>query len=303
MAITVWVKNVRGLANKVDPSRIGYDPEKGVKHLSEAYNVDYDITGNVSRRLGFEATDITETCHSCFFGGTSCLCVIGGNLCLLSGDMTYKIIRNVNGDRYMSYAQVGDSIIYMNGSEKGIVKNGLSWDYEKPDEVRYPDVDRVFSDPPIGTIVRSFSGRIYIAEGDTLWYSEPFGPNLFRKATGYVKVPGRIVMIAPVMAGLFVSTEFKIYFLAGSNPKEFTQQVVAHYPAIEGTDVEVDGIALLSGEISPLPVQMFTTRNGICVATYEGKLINLTFDTLDYPNAVRGTAIYTGSKYIVSLEA
>jgi len=52
-----------------------------------------------------------------------------------------------------------------------------------------------------------------------------------------------------------------------------------------------------------MPMQMFTTANGICVGLADGRLMNLTFETLDYPKAVRGSAVYTGSKYIVSLEA
>ena len=303
MATTVWVKSVHGLANKFDPARIAFDPKAGISYVSEAYNVDFDITGNISRRLGFESTDITGSCHSFFFGGNYCVFVVGDALSLLGEDMTSRALRAVTVDKFMSYTQIGDSVLYMNGSEKGVVKDGISWDYEKPAETRYPDGDRVYSDPPIGSIVRAYSGRVYIAEGNTLWYSEPFGPNLFRKATGYIKMPGRIVMIAPVLSGMFVSTEFKIYFLTGTNPKEFIQHTLTQYPAIEGTDVEVDGISLKGGEISPFPCQMFTTREGICVRTSEGKLVNLTYDTLEYPNAKRGSAVYTGSKYIVSLEA
>ena len=303
MATTVWVKSPNGLANKYDPAGVKFDPNSGVAFLSEAYNVDLDIRGRVSRRLGFESTDITSSCHSLFFGGTECVGVIGSSLSAIGEDLTARALRTVSANNLMSYAQVGDSILYMNGAQKGVVKEGASWDYEMPDNIRYPDTDRVFIDPPIGHIVRVHSGRVYIAVGNALWYSEPFAPNLFRQGTNWVMFPGKITMIAPVIGGLFVSTANKIYFLLGNNPKEFTQQVVAHYPAIEGTDVEVDGIAVLAGELSHMPMQMFTTANGICVGLADGRLMNLTFETLDYPKAVRGSAVYTGSKYIVSLEA
>jgi hypothetical protein len=303
MATLLWISSPHGLANKFDPARIQYSPKEGVLHLAEAYNVDIDITGVISRRLGFIDTDIVTEVHSFFYNGGECLAVVNSALCIVGTDLVATPIRNLTPGRYMSYVQVGDSIIYMNGAEAGVVKGGQSWVYEMPTDPRYPDQTRSYNDPPVGTIVRYYAGRVYIADGTTIWYSEPFAPNLFRRASNFVAFGGKIVMIAPVTGGLFVSTSSKIYFLEGRDPKQFIQTTVAVFPAIEGTDVEVDGIAINSGKISPLPVQMFTTTKGICVGTADGRLINLTFDTLTYPLSRRGCAMYTGEKYIVSLEA
>jgi len=304
MATVPWIKQSQGLANKIDPARIQYNPKSGIVHYAEAYNVDFDITGAVSRRLGYAATSVTTESHSFFDAGEYCVFVTGGSLCLLGMDYTTKVIGiNLTVGKYMSYCQVGNMVLYMNGVQRGVIREGATYVYAKPIDPRYPDATREYSDPPIGSIIRLFSGRVYIADGSTLWYSEPFGPSLFRLAANYIPFPARIVMVAPVLGGIFVSTTRKIYFLAGKDAKQFIQTVVAHYPAIEGTDVEVDGIALNAGKISPLPVQMFTTTSGICVGTSDGQMVNLTFDTLDYPKALRGCAVYTGKKYIVSLEA
>lgn len=304
MATALWLRQSNGLANKVDPARIQYSPKTGVTHLAEAYNVTFDITGAISRRLGYAATDIATDCHSFFDAGEYCLFVTGSNLCILGLDYTARAIKiNMAIGKYVSYCQIGNIVYYMNGVQSGLVKAGVSYAYERPVDTRYPDATREYSNPPIGSIIRVFSGRVYIAEGSTLWYSDPFAPNLFRRAANYIPFPSRIVMVAPVLGGIFVSTDRKIYFLAGKDVKQFNQIVVAHYPAIEGTDVEVDGIALNAGKISPLPVQMFTTVNGICAGTAEGKLENLTYDTLEYPKSLRGCAVYTGKNYIVSLEA
>lgn len=304
MATALWLKQSSGLANKIDPARIQYNPKVGVTYLAEAYNVTFDITGAVTRRKGFTTTAITTACHSFFDAGEYCLFVTGANLCVLGLDYSSIAIKiNMAVGKYVSYCQVGSTVLYMNGVQSGMVKAGVSYAYEKPVDTRYPDATRDYSNPPIGSIIRVFSGRVYIADGNTLWYSEPFAPNLFRRAANYIPFPSRIVMVAPVLGGIFVSTDRKIYFLGGKDAKQFTQITVAHYPAIEGTDVEVDGIALNAGKISPLPVQMFTTVNGICVGTTDGKLENLTFDTLEYPKSLRGCAVYTGKQYIVSLEA
>lgn len=303
MATVLWLSQSNGLANKVDPTRIQYQEGTGVAHLAEAYNVDFDITGAISRRLGFTATDITASCHSFFFGGGECVFVSANSLCLLGSDLTATAIRAVDGNKRMSYCQVGDSILYMNGAQKGVIKAGASWEYERPTDPRYPDSTRNYDDPPVGTIVRVHSSRVYIADGSVLWYSEPFAPNLFRRAANFIPFAAKITMVAPVAAGLVVSTAYRLYFLAGKNPKEFTLASLAGYPAIEGTDVEVDGIALEGGKYGMQPMQMFTTTKGICAVSSEGQFVNLTHQTIEYPKSNRGAAVFTGKRYIVSLEA
>ena len=301
MATVVWIKQAQGLANRIDPARIQYNPKTGVVNYSEAYNVNFDITGAFSRRKGFSATDITTSCHSLFDAGSSALFVSDTRLYTLTSALVATSIRtNLTLNLPMSFCQVGGMILYMNGAQSGVIEGGVSYALVKPDNPRYPDSTREYSDPPIGTIVRVHSGRIYIASGSVLWYSEPFGPNLFRLATNYIPFPADIIMVAPVIGGIFVSTTKKIYFLAGKDAKQFQQSVVAHYPAIEGTDCEVDGIAVNGGKISPVPVQMFTTTMGICVGTADGQLVNLTFEDLDIPTVTRGSAVYTGKKYIAS---
>ena len=301
MAQVVWFKQSKGLATKYDPARIEYNPKTGVSHFSEAYNIDFDFTGAVFRRKGIEATSQTGVCHSFFWAGGECVFVQDNGLYLLAEDTTVTKIRSDLAPTRMSFSQVGDAITYMNGYQSGVIRNGANYTYVKSPETYYPDPTREYNDPPIGEIIRFFAGRTWIAVGNNLLYSEPFAPNLFRLAANYIPFPARITMIAPVRAGLFVSTTSKIYFMAGTNPREMAQITVAHYSAIKGTDVEVDGISLVGGKISPLPMQMFTTTNGICAGTAEGQLVNLTYETLEYPKALQGSAVYTGDKYIVSL--
>jgi hypothetical protein len=201
----------------------------------------------------------------------------------------------------MSFCQVGDAVVYMNGAQSGVVRNGINSTYVKPPKTYYPDATREYNDPPVGHIVRQYAGRMWIAKGNVIYFSEPFGPNLYRLSVNYVPLPSKVLMIAPVLGGMFVSTASKIYFMRGSDPVQMQPEIVAHYPVIEGTDCEVDGIAVGGGQLSPLPMQMFTTTNGVCVGTSDGQLHNLTYSTLEYPPANRGSAVFTGSKYITCL--
>lgn len=302
MAQAVWFKQSKGLATRFDPARIEYNPKTGVTHLAEAYNVDFDFTGAIFRRKGFESTSITGDCHSLFYDGGDCLLVCDNILYSVAEDLSITQLRTgLSADRYMSYAQVGDATIYMNGAESGVLVNGVSYTYVKPTETNYPEDTREYNNPPVGKIVRYYAGRVWIADTNVLWYSEPFAPNLFRLAANYIPFPGGIRMVAPVLGGIFVGTTNKIYFMAGTNPKEMSQLVVAHYPVIEGTDLHIDGISVANGSIDPGPMQIFTTPKGICVGTSNGKLTNLTYSTLEYPSAIRGCAVNTGTRYIVCL--
>lgn len=298
----IWLKSSNGLNDKVDPVRVRYDPNTGVTDLTEAVNVSHDYTGAISRRLGYTATDITSECHSLFCEGGECLFVTGDALSVLSSDFRYTPIRNVTVRAPMSYAQVGDRIYYVNGHEKGFVRNSASYDWVKADDPRYPDTTRKYIDPPVGTIVRLFNARIYIAQGNVVWYSEPFGYNLFDPTRNYIVLSGRVTMIRPVKQGLFISTESRTYFYRGLTPDEFSIETVALYPAIEGTDAEVDGSSIKNGELGIGVFGIWTSTQGVCIGSSSGDLVNLTHPRLEYPSALRGAGFCTEDKYLFTLE-
>ena len=203
MPKAVWFKESFGLNTKYDHSRIPYDSERGVLELSESLNVNHDYTGSLTRRLGYAATDITQPCHSLFWEGGECLFVTGDALCILAKDLSYKSIRNVAPGARLSYAQIGDATIYVNGSQKGVVKNGASYEWTKPDNVQAKDTTRVWDDPPVGEIVRLFAARAWVVSGNVIWYSEPFNYNLFQMGRNYIPLPGKIVMFRPLLGGAF----------------------------------------------------------------------------------------------------
>jgi len=302
MASVAWYKKSQGLANKFDPARVEYSEKDGVKFLSEAYNVDIGETGDVSRRLGYAATDVDTAAHSLWCDDGICLFVTDDALCVLNEDMTYSKIRNVARDARMSYAQLGNLVYYMNGKELGGVRGGASWEWTLPSEVRIKDTTRTAAGPTAGSIVRLFAGRVWIARGDVLWYSEPFMYSVFLPGRNYIQFPSKIVMVAPAKDGLYVSTDKSQYFLGGGDPLKMTINRIASYPAIPGTDVQVDGIAVLSGEYSNLVSPMWASTQGICFGAPGGVIVNLTYNRLVYPKTLYGSSLYTGKRFITCLD-
>ena len=116
-----------GLNVNVDPTRIFFDPESGISDLAAAYNVDHDRTGRISRRKGY--TKVNDTAfHSIFYGGSDIIGVTGTSLCVLSNGLAeYRVIDTVTADAKLSCVQLADAICWVNGHEKGFIRNGVSY--------------------------------------------------------------------------------------------------------------------------------------------------------------------------------
>lgn len=293
-----------GLNVKADPVRVRYDAQTGVTDLAACYNIDHDHTGRPSRRKGFEATAITSACHSLFCEGGDALCAIGSNLCLIAPDLSdYRSLATVTPGAGVSYAQVADQIFWVNGFEKGIVRAGVNQAWVKG-QYYGPTSHRLLSNPPIGTIVRAHAGHMYIAQANVLWYSDPYNLNAFDLTRNYFAFESSIVMVEPVTSGIYVGTCAKVYFLAGTNPKNLQMVEKSIAPAIAGTQVKVDFSQIGFDELlqgSQGKGVMWTSPAGIYLGTAEGVAFNLTKYKLAKLDAVKGTAHVFNDKYVVCL--
>ena len=87
---------------------------------------------------------------------------------------------------------------------------------------------------PPGRIIREYNGRLYTADGDTLYYSEALRYGLYAPANNFIRFAEPVTIVQPVVNGMFVVSD-KTYFLSGDNPKEFRQIVVSDQKGIFGT--------------------------------------------------------------------
>lgn len=306
MARTLKIfKGTTGINNKIDPVRLKYNWKTGVQELKLGVNIDIDDTGRPSRRDGHLITALTGAYHSLFCDGGECLGVTGTALKVIHADYTATGIRNVTAGARMDYCQEGNRIYYLNGFEKGYVENSVSYVWQTGNYVG-PTTTKTFSDPPTGHLLTELNGRMYIAEGDYVWHSEPFTSFAqYNLAKNYILFSNRIKFLRAVDDGLYVGNEKEIFFYAGMTPKTFKKTKVANYPAIEGTAVKVPGsrIGKLDMEVNfPGEVIMLTTKEGICIAGHGGQFINLSERRLDYPSAQFGAGLYKDGKYISLLQ-
>lgn len=288
-----------GINNKVDPTRIKYDPKTGVQELASAVNVDIDSTGRIGRRKGY-TLKLAKASHSLFSCGSYCLFVSGDALCVLEADYTWSAIRNVTVGAAMRYVRVGTDIYYLNGYERGIVKDKVSYSWVATDYVG-PTTLRTFSDPPTGHLLELYHGVMLIGKGNVLWHSEPYAYSWFDFARNYIDFSDRLTMIKAVQNGAFVSTEKETFFHKGGTVKEFIQGKVADYPAIEGTEVEVNASRIGEGSITGIAA-MWASEEGICFGGPDGSFRNFTERRLTYPAARYGAGLYKDGKYICLLK-
>ncbi len=293
-----------GLNTKDDPVRLDFDPKTGVTDRAVAVNVEHDQTGRISRRKGFEATARTESAHSLFSYGDVCLYVSDSDFYMLTPGYGRKHLRVVTAGAKMRYVHVAGQIYYANGNETGRVDVNLknSWTWVKGDYVG-PETTRQLSDPPIGTILAHYNARIFVVQGKTVWYSEPFAHGAFDLAKNHFGFEENITMFRPVKDGIWVGTEKHIVFLVGGTPREFRRAWVAEYGVIEGTDDWVN-MQKLPGEMIGLGA-IWTSNEGICVGSPEGQFSNLTQDKIElWPTITArfGAGICMNDKYISLLE-
>lgn len=120
------------------------------------------------------------------------------------------------------------------------------------------------SKPPPGRIVRHFRGRMYIADGKTIWYTEPGALDHVRLADNFYQFPDDVAVMEPVLGGVWIVAD-KTYFYPGTGPDDFTQQSLLDYGALYGTAKRVPN----SNDV------MWYSDRGAVIATADGRIKNL----------------------------
>lgn len=131
-----------------------------------------------------------------------------------------------------------------------------------------------------GSIVRYWRGRLLLAQGSTLRISESMRYGLTHRTRGFVQFPGNIVMIEPVLNGIFVGIEDDgIYHLAGSGPGEFELRRTGGQPMIPGASGRISAGALgdLGEQLGARgeTYAVWLARNGFVLGSSEGRIIEL----------------------------
>lgn len=132
-----------------------------------------------------------------------------------------------------------------------------------------PLTTQFYDRAPVGHLCAVYRGRAYVAVGDRLHYSSPFGLELFRE-TDYIAMGSRIRMIAPTLDGIYAGTDDGVYWLAGNAPEQFTVIRAGAAPFEGGlTYAQPSRFEGMSGEYQ---IPVWLSEDGVTVGSPGGSL-------------------------------
>lgn len=244
--------------------------KNGIIYLSECTNVDIDDQFMPHRRDGYPATPTLSAAgiHSLWADGDLCLFIQNGTLKRLNADYSATPLKADVGHARMNYVRPINQTYLTNDSIIGYVNEYGSYS-------DFPVPDQTYKTPmKPGHLIEWFNGRLYVARGDELWFSDPMAVYQTDERKNFKQMGGYISMIQAVRDGLYVSNLRVTFFLAGLDPHEAQLVKVADYPAILGTAIKADG-ERITRDISGRAV-MWASPRGVCVGLDGGNFVNLT---------------------------
>ena len=145
---------------------------------------------------------------------------------------------------------------------------------------------------PAGDIVRFSNGRLLVARGELLIYSEPFFAGLFRPSKNYIPFSEPITMLEPSDKGIFVAAD-KTYWFAGEITQASPQEVLP-YGAVPGS----------GGRNPAAPDSCFwISERGLVFGTPDGSVKNLQEEQLALTGGTAGAAVYrerNGQRHVLT---
>ena len=276
-------------------------PERLAKgELQAAVNVTIDSSRIVKTRPGSLLLQSGDF-HSLYSDENVCFVMRGTSLYGVAADGTLTGIRSgMTAGARTAYWRVGERTYYGNGFENGVIVGNISSSWPVGTYTG-PDSNRQFSAAPAGHHLAMWGSRMFISQDRVLWWSEPHDVYLYNLAEAFVQFRTKVLMIRPVSAGLFVSTENRVVFLRGNqgnNPKSFTLENVSDFPAIEWTDTGYFNGVECGFEDTGLSA-VWATKHGVFAGLSSGGYYNLNRSKVVYPDSsCTGFGCLMGYHYI-----
>lgn len=226
-----------GLGAPATPQGLVCDSASGRYELAEAVNVEV-AGGRIVRRPGLIRL-LEQGFTDLFSDGPNLYGVREGGLWRIPGQGQPGLLRGgLTPGARTSLVAVGDTVYFANGSQNGRIRDGAATPW-KGDAYPGPDRSGRYVPPPAGHLLACFAGRIWMACGSLVRFTE--GAGLFDwvdSLAGFLPpATGRLRMLRAVSGGLFIGDDAGVTFAAGTDPKTMTFARVCPVPPIPGSDV------------------------------------------------------------------
>lgn len=133
---------------------------------------------------------------------------------------------------------------------------------------------------PPGQIVRYLNGRLLVASGNFLHYSEPHALGLYNPQRNFIPFPEPVTMIEPCQNGFYISAE-QTCWVDGNLPEADLNPVLP-YRAVIGT----------SGQVPNSNNVFWMSERGMVVGTQNGEVSNMQEDKVAVDPALVGASLF-----------
>ncbi len=286
--------------------------------LERAINIDLDDAGQVRRRRGM-VRKIVGSVHSVRTIAERVLGVVNGDLSEIHPDYSTRLIIAV-GPARVTYAAVAGEIFFCNAAASGRVgvDNVLRpWGRTNGQGIWLSPVinqtetlgavaGKLIGDPIRATEIEAYSGRIYLADGKTLWVTELYRYDQVDRTKNFMQFEDDITLVKAMDDGLYVGTAAALYFLKGRFGN-FQLTLVVDAAVLPGSGQFVPTeLVHPQARNSPMPTgvaMVCMTDAGIVVGLDGGTVYNLTSDTMIFPKGVSAASLFRRDQGVSSYVA
>jgi hypothetical protein len=286
-----------GLKNTVSRERLG------LSDLETAVNVDIDDASQLRRRRGY-ALKIAGAFHSVYRAKGFTVGVKDRYLSIINPNYTVRTLAEV-GDAPLAYTEVANTLYFSSSITSGKVLPDLSvmgWGQRTSEGTWLSPVinptatlgevrGKLLGRPPLATALTASNGRIYLANGPTLWATELYLYDYVDKTRNFIQFEAEITALGAVGGGLYVGTETACYFMAGEFGRMRMTQVQGS-GVLPGSMLSVAAELVRPQQSMSKEAVMFMTQSGICVGLDDGTSYNMTEKEVILPSATAAAALF-----------
>lgn len=242
--------------------------------LEDAVNVDVRPEGSAATRPRWSRVAETDGAHSIYEHEASTFAVLDGNVGRLLPD-GFEPMMAVPGR--ISWTDLAGTPCF---ATRDAVWQVVGDTVERLSSEDSPADDHDRDDPlipmPGGHWLEYWNGRLVVARGSTLLFSEPLRYDVHNPMTGYISLGGWIEWMVALEGGLYVGLADRVLWLAGTQLRDLRVVTVAGRSA-PGMALAVPGEVL--GAEAPGRFAVFLTASGFAVGDASG--------TVTYPQSDR----------------
>lgn len=159
-----------------------------------------------------------------------------------------------------------------------------------------------------GHILRGWMGRIYVAAGSNLWYSDALRPHLFDRRSNFVQFVGKIRFIEFVAGGAYVADDRGVWWLSGNDPTSWVAEMVSKSLAVGQSSILLAGqrLGVDGGGRSTREVAIWLSEDGHMTGNSQGEVLAINSDRIRLDPSISGKTVFVerdGLSQVVTLTA